>query len=73
MTEQRQDILLGAAFAALGAEMPSSQFFFGVTEPICFVGMLFIYAAFFGWMAGDRPLVPLKDPRLGEALNFKVH
>lgn len=36
----------------------------------CAVGMLGLLVAFFLLVARDRPLVPLKDPRLGEALNF---
>ena len=32
-----------------------------------------LYVAFFCWEAGDRPLIPLRDPRLVESLNFKVH
>ena len=37
----------------------------------CVIGMIGLYMAIFFLIARDRPLVPLKDPRLGEALNFK--
>lgn len=49
------------------------QHTFGPVEACCFLGMLLIYSAFFCWVASDRPLIPLKDPRLTESLNFKVH
>ena len=39
----------------------------------CAVGMIAIYIAIFCFVAKNRPLVPLKDPRLGEALNHAVH
>ena len=39
----------------------------------CGIGMAAIFIALFCWIAGDRALVPLKDPRLGEALNHEVH
>lgn len=58
-------------FQALDLEVPSH--IGGLVEPLCFLGMLLLYTAFFGWMAGDRPLIPMRDPRLGESLNFKVH
>ena len=32
-----------------------------------------VYIALFCLIARNRPLVPLKDPRLGEALNYEVH
>ncbi len=37
----------------------------------CAVGMIGLYITMFCLVAGRRPLVPLQDPRLGEALNFK--
>jgi len=46
---------------------------FGPVEACCFLGMALIYSAFFCWIAGDRSLIPLRDPRLRESLNFKVH
>lgn len=39
----------------------------------CSVGVIAIYVALFCLIARNRPLVPLKDPRLGEALNHEVH
>ena len=39
----------------------------------CAIGMIAIYLAIFCFVAKNRPLVPLKDPRLGEALNHAVH
>jgi hypothetical protein len=39
----------------------------------CTVGMIALFIAMFCLIARDRPLVPLKDPRLGEALNHVVH
>jgi len=46
---------------------------YGPIEACCFVGMLLLYSAAFCWVASDRPLVPTKDPRLAESLNFEVH
>ncbi len=37
------------------------------------VGMIAVYIALFCLITRNRPLVPLKDPRLGEALNHEVH
>ncbi len=37
----------------------------------CAIGMAGFLVAFFALIAGNRSLVPLKDPRLGECLNFK--
>jgi Ni/Fe-hydrogenase subunit HybB-like protein len=39
----------------------------------CVFGMIAVYIALFCLIARNRPLVPLKDPRLGEALNHEVH
>ncbi len=39
----------------------------------CLVGMIAIYIALFCLVTRNRPLVPLQDPRLGEALNHEVH
>ena len=38
---------------------------------LCWIGMGGLYLAGVCWIAGDRPLLPLKDPRLIESLNFK--
>lgn len=37
----------------------------------CAIGMIGLFVALFCFIARDKPLVPLQDPRLGEALNFK--
>jgi hypothetical protein len=39
----------------------------------CTIGMIGLYVAIFCLIAGDRPLVAMKDPRLGEALNYHNH
>ena len=39
----------------------------------CTVGMIGVFIALFCLIARNRPLVPLQDPRLGEALNHEVH
>jgi len=39
----------------------------------CGVGMAALLIALFCLIARNRPLVALKDPRLGEALNHEVH
>ena len=35
----------------------------------CAIGMIGLYVALFALIAGDRPLLPKQDPRLGESLN----
>jgi len=45
--------------------------FFG--DIACTVGMVSAFIAIFCLVARNRPLVPLQDPRLGEALNHEVH
>lgn len=35
------------------------------------IGMIGIYLGMAFWMAGRKPLIPVKDPRLIESLNFK--
>jgi hypothetical protein len=42
----------------------------GLTEILLLVGMGAIFIASFCLVAGNRSLVPLKDPRLHEALNY---
>jgi hypothetical protein len=60
--------------AALNVEgLGTPKHIFGPVEACCFLGMAMLYAAFFCWEAGDRPLIPLRDPRLAESLNHKVH
>lgn len=44
-----------------------------VADLACLVGMIGVYIALFCLVTRDRALVPLKDPRLGEALNHEVH
>jgi hypothetical protein len=46
------------------------RFPFPFIEILCLLGMGAMYMGCFFLMAGDRPMVPLKDPRLGECLNF---
>ena len=41
-----------------------------VADLSCAVGMIGLFLAIFFLIAGKKPLVPLKDPRLGESLNF---
>ena len=58
----------------LNASIPSlenSWPMFGLVEILGLVGMTGFYVASFCVVAGDRALVPLKDPRLVEALNFE--
>ena len=47
-----------------------AQFPFPLVELVCLVGFSGLFVGFFCLIAADRPLVPLKDPRLGEALNY---
>lgn len=56
-----------------GGTAEATRHIFGPVEACCFLGMSMLYVAFFCWEAGDRPLIPLRDPRLVESLNFKVH
>ncbi len=44
---------------------------FGVPEIATFVGIGGFFLAALGWAAGDRPLAPVGDPRLAEALHFQ--
>ena len=44
-----------------------------IIDIACVVGMIGLFLAVFFLIVRDRPLVPLKDPRLGEALNHEVH
>lgn len=46
------------------------SFTFGFVDIMCLLGMGGLYVAAFLFIAGDRAMVPLKDPRLGESLNF---
>lgn len=63
--------------------MPQYNFYVGgdrglttfspVGDLACTVGMVAAFIAIFCIISRDRPLVALKDPRLGEALNHEVH
>ena len=44
-----------------------------IADIFCGLGMIAIFIALFCFVAGDRALIPLKDPRLGQALNHEVH
>lgn len=44
-----------------------------VGDICCTVAMVSAFIAIFCLVARNRPLVPLQDPRLGEALNHEVH
>ncbi len=44
-----------------------------LADVACLVGMLGLFFAIFCLVARDKPLVAMKDPRLGEALNHEVH
>ena len=41
-----------------------------ISDVACAIGMIGLFLAIFFLIARDKPLVPLKDPRLGEALNY---
>jgi hypothetical protein len=58
----------------LGNPLPdNSGFPFSVWIDVpCAIGMIGLYVSLFCLIAGDRPLVPKQDPRLGEALNHKI-
>ncbi len=44
---------------------------FGMLGDIaCAIGLIGLFLAIFFLISGNKPLVPLKDPRLGESLNF---
>lgn len=46
-------------------------FSFHILDLTTFVGVGGVFFAAFAWLMGRAPLVPLKDPRLGEALRFE--
>ncbi len=48
----------------------TAPFVLGLPELLCFVGLGGLFVSAFCFIASDRALVPLKDPRLGEALNY---
>lgn len=44
-----------------------------IADISCTIAMVAVYIALFCLITRNRPLIPLKDPRLGEALNHEVH
>ncbi len=54
-------------------DVVSTSFFYFLGDLSCTVGMVAAFIAIFCLVARNRPLVPLQDPRLGEALNHEVH
>ncbi|MEW4456357.1 quinol:cytochrome C oxidoreductase [Bremerella sp. JC817] len=54
---------------AHGTAAPS----FGLIDVCCIVGIGGVYISFLIWFATDKPLVPLKDPRLQESLALQNH
>ena len=53
--------------------LETTSFFYFLGDIACTVGMVAAFIAIFCLVARNRPLVPLQDPRLGEALNHEVH
>jgi hypothetical protein len=53
--------------------LTTTGFFSVIGDIACTVGMVGACIAIFCLVARSRPLVPLQDPRLGEALNHEVH
>lgn len=49
----------------------TAVFHLPVVEVLCLLGMSGLFVSIFCFIAADKPLVPLRDPRLGESLNFK--
>jgi hypothetical protein len=47
-----------------------APFEFSIVDVLCFVGLGGLFVALFCFIASNRPLVPLRDPRLSEALNY---
>lgn len=43
---------------------------FGLIDVLCLLGMVSLYLAAVLFVAADRPLIPVRDPRLGESLAF---
>jgi len=52
-------------------QVESSGLPLGLVDLCCFVGIGVLYVAGLLWLAADRSLVPLRDPRLGESLGFE--
>jgi len=55
----------------LAHEHGSDQIHFGLFDVLTFVGIGGAFLAAFGWALGRAPLVPMRDPRLEESLNFE--
>ena len=55
----------------LAHEHGSEQIHFGLLDVLTFVGIGGAFLAVFGWALGRAPLVPVRDPRLEESLNFE--
>ncbi len=45
----------------------------GLVDICCFLGLGCLFVSFLIWYATDKPLVPVKDPRLDESLAFQNH
>jgi hypothetical protein len=44
---------------------------FGAVDILCLVGFIGVFLIPFGWSLATRALVPVKDPRLAESVNFE--
>ncbi len=53
--------------------LATTSFLTMIGDVACTVAMVAAFIAIFCLVARTRPLVPLQDPRLGEALNHEVH
>jgi hypothetical protein len=47
-----------------------APFTFSIVEVLCLVGLAGLFVSLFSFIASNRPLVPMRDPRLSEALNY---
>lgn len=54
---------------AFNSELPTDPFTL-ICSLLCFIGVGGLYTAAICWIAADRPLIPMKDPRLVESLNY---
>jgi hypothetical protein len=52
-------------------EHDTNTFAYGFSDVLCIVGMVGIFLGTVGFLASRRSLVPLKDPRVAEALSFE--
>ncbi len=53
------------------ATAPNPLTFSWLIDVPCAIGMVGLYVSLFSFIAADRPLVPLHDPRLEESLNYR--